>query len=48
MIFVKHGLFMSQVDFDFDWIHYHLGIISSQIIECKIFALYDFLEINSL
>ena len=29
---------------DFDCIHYHLSKISSQIIECKIFAPYDFLE----
>ena len=33
---------------DFDCIHYHLCKISSQIIECKIFAPYDFLEMNSL
>ena len=29
---------------DFDCIHYHLCKISSQIIECKISALYDFLH----
>ena len=33
---------------DFVCIHYHLCKISSQIIECKIFAPYDFLEMNSL
>ena len=33
---------------DFDCIHYHLSKISSQIIECKIFAPYDFLHLNSL
>ena len=31
---------------DFDWIHYHLCKISSQIIECKFFAPCDFLEIE--
>ena len=33
---------------DFDCTQYHLCEISSQIIECKIFPPYDFLEINSL
>ena len=33
---------------DFVCIHYHLCEISSQIIECKIFAPYDFLEMNSI
>ena len=33
---------------DFDSIHYDLCKISSPIIECKILAPYDFLEINSL
>ena len=32
---------------DFVFIHYHLRKISFQIIECKIFAPYDFLEMNS-
>ena len=33
---------------DFGCIHYHLCKITSQIIECRIFAPYDFLEINSI
>ena len=33
---------------DFDCIHYNLCKISSQTIECKIFAPYDFLEMNSV
>ena len=33
---------------DFVHIHYHLCEISTQIIEFKIFAPYDFLEMNSL
>ena len=33
---------------DFIYIHYHLCEISSQIIDCKIYALYDLLEMNSL
>ena len=32
---------------DFDCIHYHLCTISSRIIECKDFAPYNFLEIDS-
>ena len=32
---------------DFDYIHYHLCKISFQIIEFKIFASYDFHQINS-
>ena len=33
---------------DFDCINYHLCKMSSNIIECKIFTPYDFLEMNSL
>ena len=33
---------------DFVCIHYHLWEMSCQIIGCKIFAPYDFLEMNSL
>ena len=32
---------------NFVYIHYHLCKISPQIIDCKIFDPYDFLEINS-
>ena len=33
---------------DFDCIHYHICKISSKIIECKTFAPYYFLEMNSI
>ena len=33
---------------DFGFIQYHLWEISSQIIECKIFAPYDLFDMNSL
>ena len=33
---------------DFDCIHHHFCKLSSEIIECKIFAPYDFLEMNSI